>query len=235
MMWGMGMLTTAFLRVPRSGRPAFGMPALTTLAVSALLLTGCADAGGPVSAPPTSPSAATAPALMSADADPDGELREELLAMLDRDQAGRMGGEDQEGDAQRTARLIEIIEDHGWPTRSAVGAEAATAAWAIAQHSDLDPAFQQRALELLELAVAESEGSPGDLAYLTDRVAVNTGQAQVYGTQIGCGPDGPAPGVPIADEAGVDERRAEAGLPPLGEYYAELEEICAEEAASAGG
>jgi hypothetical protein len=205
------------------------------LACAALLVSGCALSGGPASAPSSSPPTTDAPLLMPDDADPDGALREELLAMLERDQAGRTGGEDPEGDAARTSRLREIIELHGWPTRSAVGEEAATAAWAIAQHSDLEPEFQQEALEQLGLAVEEGEGSPGDLAYLTDRVAVNTGEPQVYGTQIGCGPDGPAPSVPIADEATVDARRAEAGLAPLSEYYAELEEICAEEAGSTDG
>ncbi|MFE5670708.1 DUF6624 domain-containing protein [Agromyces sp. NPDC056523] len=218
-------------RSPRSAE-LFGAAACI-----ALLLSGCALVGGPASAPVSTsppPSPTAAPALMPADADPDGELQEELLAMLERDQAGRTGGEDTEGDAARTARLREIMDAHGWPTQSAVGEEAATAAWAIAQHSDLEPEFQQRALELLELAVAEGEGSPGDLAYLTDRVAVNTGQPQTYGTQIGCGPDGPAPSTPIADESTIDERRAEAGLPPLAEYYAELEEICAQEAPPTG-
>ena len=116
----------------------------------------------------------------------------------------------------------------GWPTVSAVGEEAATAAWAIAQHADLDPAFQQRALDLLEQAVAEGEGSPGDLAYLTDRVATNTGAPQLYGTQIRCGPDGPQPAVPIADESQVDALRAEAGLPPLAAYLDEMAAICAD-------
>lgn len=209
--------------------------ALGAAACVAILLAGCSGAGDSSTESSVSPTAsAPAPALMAADADPDGELRDELLAMFERDQAGRTGGEDSEGDAQRTRRLGEIIDEHGWPTRSAVGEDAATAAWAIAQHSDLDPAFQQRALDLLEQAVAEGEASPGDLAYLTDRVAANTGGEQVYGTQIACGPDGPTPGVPIADEATVDERRAEAGLPPLADYYAELEPICAEETTGDG-
>ncbi len=202
-----------------------------------VLLGGCVSGGevggepgggradGPGTAQPSE-----APVLMLADADPDGELRDELLAMLERDQAGRTGGVDEEGDAARTERLGEIIDTFGWPTASAVGEEAATAAWAIAQHSDLDPAFQERALGLLEIAVAEGEGSPGDLAYLTDRVAAGAGDPQTYGTQIGCSPQGAAPSVPIVDEANVDARRAEAGLPPLADYLAELDAVCAEEA-----
>ncbi|GAA1797591.1 DUF6624 domain-containing protein [Agromyces neolithicus] len=202
--------------------------------VAGLALTGCTTGAGVPTSAPVSSAASSAPPLMPAGADPDGALRAELLAMLERDQAGRTGGVDEEGDARRIARLAEIIDEHGWPTVSAVGEEAATAAWAIAQHADLDPEFQQRALELLELAVEEGEGSAGDLAYLTDRVATNAGQPQTYGTQIGCGAEGPVPGVPIENEATVDERRARAGLPPIAEYYAELEKICAEDVPPTG-
>ncbi len=63
---------------------------------------------------------------------------------------------------------------------------------------------------------------------LNDRVAVATGEPQLYGTQIRCGEDQlPVPATPIADEASVDDRRAEAGIPPLEEFVAELTAICA--------
>ncbi len=156
----------------------------------------------------------------------DQALHDELVAILERDQSGRSGGSDTEGDAARTARLAEILDEHGWPTYDLVGEDGEDAAWAIAQHSDQDPAFQQRALGLLRVAVAADQASPGNLAYLADRVAVRAGKPQVYGTQVGCGPDGPVPATPIADQAGVDDRRAAAGLGPLADYLAEMERIC---------
>ena len=79
--------------------------------------------------------------------------------MLERDQSGRTGGPDAEGDAARTTRLAEILDEHGWPTYELVG-ESEDAAWAIAQHSDLDSAFQRRALELLRAAVEEGRRRP---------------------------------------------------------------------------
>jgi hypothetical protein len=51
----------------------------------------------------------------------DPGLHDELVAMLARDQSGRTGGPDAEGDAARTARLAEILDDHGWPTYDLVG------------------------------------------------------------------------------------------------------------------
>jgi hypothetical protein len=197
--------------------------AFPLLALLALLLAGCAPGSGDrtgraesAGVPRASPSAGF-----------DEALHDELIGMLERDQSGRTGGADPEGDAARTARLAEILDEHGWPTYDLVGEDGEDAAWAIAQHSDQDPAFQRRALELLRTAVAEGQASPGNLAYLTDRVAVGAGEPQTYGTQIGCGPSGPEPATPLADEAAVDGLRAEAGLPPLADYLAELAEVCA--------
>ncbi|MDG4758448.1 DUF6624 domain-containing protein [Micromonospora sp. WMMD710] len=174
--------------------------------------------------PPTTPSAVPASPVAF-----DKALHDELIAMLERDQADREGTPQTESDQDRTARLKDILRTHGWPTFALVGADGGNAAWAIAQHSDLDPAFQQEALGLLRAAVAARQASPGNLAYLEDRVAAGRGEPQVYGTQIRCGPDGPVPATPIRDEAGVERRRADAGLPTLASYLAEMTTICAQD------
>ena len=162
----------------------------------------------------------------------DQALHDELVAMLQRDQAGRTGGADTEGDTARTERLRQILARHGWPGFDLVGRDGGDAAWAIAQHSDTDPAFQKHALELLTAAAERGQASWGNVAYLTDRVAVAEGRPQTYGTQVGCGPGGPKPNTPIADEGAVDQRRAKAGLAPLADYYAEMTAICKEEPTS---
>ena len=193
------------------------------------------DATTTASAQPSpGPSAsASAEAIVHVRADGiDEALRDELIGMLAADQADRLsggGGSAGGTDEERTERLAEIIAEHGWPSYSLVGEEAEDAAWAIAQHSDHDPDFQRLALRHLRAAVEAGDASPGNLAYLTDRIAVGAGEPQTYGTQIGCGEDGPTPATPIEDEARVDERRAAVGLPPLADYYAELEAICSEE------
>jgi hypothetical protein len=159
----------------------------------------------------------------------DPKLRRELLAMLAADQKDR-GDPDSGvgGDQERTERLGEIVARHGWPTRSLVGDDGATAAWAIAQHSDLDPQFQRQMLGLMRRAAAAGEADPAELAYLTDRVASNAGQPQTYGTQMGCTADGKPQLAPLADPARVDRLRAEAGLPTLEAYLAELATVCAQ-------
>ena len=85
--------------------------------------------------------------------------------------------------------------------------------------------LQEQALAYLMGAVEADDASAGDLAYLIDRVRVANGLPQVYGTQIGPGPDGDlAPRTPVEDPVNVDARRAEAGLGTLEEYYDEIRE-----------
>jgi len=195
--------------------------------VSILAVAGCAGEGGlDDSSPPTSSPGTSAPSTTDVLVEFNPTLHDELIAMMERDQAGRKGGTDTEGDPARTERLKEIIDEFGWPTFDLVGEDGEDAAWVIAQHSDLDPEFQSGAVEILRDAVAAGQASPGNLAYLEDRVLAGKGEPQIYGTQIGCGPDGPEPATPITDEDTVDARRAEAGLEPLADYMGELAEIC---------
>jgi hypothetical protein len=222
-------------------------------AATALALAGCA-VQQPTPEPATatasvSPSAEVSPSP-SVPADPEpiphapatarnDELRDELLGMFALDQAVRTGvappgdGRTAEElfaamvatDRANTERMAEILEEFGWPGWSLVGEEAATGAWAIVQHADLDPEFQEFGLAYLMGAVEAGDASPGDLAYLVDRVRVAKGLPQVYGTQIGAGPDGDiAPQTPIEDPDNVDARRAAAGLGTLEAYYDEIRE-----------
>ena len=220
------------MRAPR--RPSRRISLLGAISVGALALTlvGCSGGGSPdVLAEPT----ASVSASTEAPAEPrtwptefNQQLHDELVAMLERDQIDSMGGQSGEGFQTRTDRLEQIIDEFGWPTITLVGKDGEDAAWAIAQHSDLDAAFQQVALERLREAAEAGHASLGNLAYLEDRVLVANGEAQVWGTQVRCAEDGPVPATPIRDEGGLDERRVEAGLAPFADYVAEMVAACAE-------
>jgi hypothetical protein len=187
----------------------------------ALLLAGVVGCSSGTEGGPSEGDAAPTP-TSEAPAEFDPALAEELIAMQAADQEGSGLHED------RQARLIEIFDEHGWPGHDLVGEEGSTAAWVIAQHSDLDLAFQERALELITEAVAQDDASPGDLAYLTDRVAVAKGEPQTYGTQIRCDGKKPVPPTPIADPDAVEGLRAEAGLESLAAYLKEMRQVCNE-------
>jgi hypothetical protein len=158
-------------------------------------------------------------------ADDPEELRKELLRRRDTDLAARSayaGAPAQmarlmELDEENTAWLKVIVEQAGWPGHSLVGEHAAHAAWLLAQHADLDPAFQRRCLTLLREAVALGEGAPADLAHLTDRVLLASGEPQLYGTQVGVH-DGHYAPTRLHDPESVDARRAAMGLDPLGAH-----------------
>lgn len=121
-------------------------------------------------------------------------------------------------DRDNTAWLVRVIDTRGWPLRAHVGDEAAVAAWLIVQHADHDPAFQRRCLELLQ-ALPDGEVEPARLAMLVDRVLVNGGRPQRYGTQVRL-VDGRAVVLDTEDDGDVDERRAAVGLEPLATYLA---------------
>lgn len=119
-------------------------------------------------------------------------------------------------DAADRARLKQIIRQGGWPGFDLAGTDGEADAFIIVQHSDEDRAFQERCLPLIQAAVGRGQAMPSDVAYLTDRLRVNAGQPQVYGTQ------GDAP---TEDAAQVDQRRASVGLGPLAEYRRQLKQI----------
>ena len=164
------------------------------------------------------------------------ELRDELVRMVEEDQAARRaagaaGFQDAAAnermkavDVKNTTRMKEIIAQNGWPTKALVGERASRGAFLLVQHADLDPAFQRQCLPMLEKAVAAGEGSPQDLAFLTDRVLVAEGKPQRYGSQFH-NVDGKLALRPIEDEANVDARRAAVGLEPLAEYIARMQRM----------
>jgi len=169
------------------------------------------------------------------------DLRQELLRRSKEDQEarkrflelmGRRGQRDpaeaktqqdpdakklQEVDRANTARMKEVVAKFGWPGKSLVGRDGAHAAWLLIQHADLDRPFQKRCLDLLREAFKRGEATGEQFAYLTDRVLIGENKKQLYGSQFQQR-DGKWVPNPIEDEANVDKRRKEVGLPPLAEY-----------------
>jgi hypothetical protein len=155
----------------------------------------------------------------------DYELADELIQMSDRDHEAQHLANSSDvaerltwrGITTRNGdRLDEIMTAQGWPTAAMVGEEAATRAWLIAQHADRQLSVQRKALALMELAVADGESSPRELAFLRDRVLVNEGRPQIYGTQIADVQNGVPIPWPCQDPEFMDKRRAEVGIESFG-------------------
>ena len=126
-------------------------------------------------------------------------------------------------DADNTSFLKRVVAERGWPGRSMVGSDGATAAFLIVQHS-ADTSFQASMLPLIEKAYAARDAEGQQVALLTDRVAVHRGQKQVYGTQASI-VNGRFALDPIADSANVDARRAKVGMPPVAAYMRILDSL----------
>jgi len=151
-------------------------------------------------------------------------IADEIMKMSEEDQKMRKSGQwDSSIDVANTQRMKEIVEQIGWPTRSKVGKDASERAWLLVRHADHDRAFQKRCLDLMKVQAA-GEVSPGNMAYLEDRVRVGEGRPQYYGTQFYTDEAGNVGSKPIEDPDRVDERRQAVGLQPLSEYAREVEQ-----------
>ncbi|MBZ0234502.1 MAG: hypothetical protein K8M05_19380, partial [Deltaproteobacteria bacterium] len=123
------------------------------------------------------------------------DLARELVAMIARDDETRarlaadgslFAGYHPEMEAVHrasAARLRELVAVHGWPGRTLVGEEAASAARRIVQHAIGEPDFLRAMLPVLQAAAAAGEVAPAEVAMLDDRIRVLEGRPQRYGTQ----------------------------------------------------
>lgn len=118
------------------------------------------------------------------------------------------------------ARLSEVLAVAGWPADAMVGAEAASAAWMIAQHAIGEPDFQRRCLVALTRAAERGDVPGWQPAMLDDRIRVFEGRPQRYGSQLDVDDDGRAQPHPIEEPEGVEERRRAVGLDSLAERLA---------------
>lgn len=154
------------------------------------------------------------------------KLRRELLRMQDRDQTARLEVIIIENDPARitwlrnidrtnTMRMKVITRDYGWPTISMVGEDGAAAASLLVGHAKADIEFMRQCVELMRAAVEKNEASVADYAHLYDKVRVEQGQPQYYGTQLRPTSGGRLIPEPIEDEANVDRRRQSIGLPSM--------------------
>lgn len=114
----------------------------------------------------------------------------------------------------------EVIEKHGFPTKKLVGREAMSGVFYVIQHADQDPDWQKSQLENIEVSVKNGDMDGERYAYLYDRIKVNAGELQRYGTQFK-NVDFEAGIVELADTEdleNLDARRMEVGLMPIEMY-----------------
>ena len=112
-------------------------------------------------------------------------------------------------------QLLEMLDKYGWPQESSVTEYAAAGAALIINHSTYE--IRSKYFPMLEKAFKAGEAQPLRYAKMRDRLLVEEGKEQLYGTQIEFKNLKKEP-YPIYEENKVDARRAEIGLGPLSPY-----------------
>lgn len=150
--------------------------------------------------------------------------QEDLLAMHKVDQEMRKTDPSIEiykaVDGKHTEIMKTLVHTLHWPKLSEVGKDGMHAAWILVQHADHDVAFQRKCLTLMEELVPEKEIELWQVAYLTDRVLLNEGEMQIYGTQWSV-INGVSAYRPMIEPEKVNNRRKKMHLeelPPLKQY-----------------
>ncbi len=153
-------------------------------------------------------------------------LQKKLTAMVRADQTMRASGEwDNKIDEKNTKEMKKIVTTFGWPDKQIVGDEGAEAAWLLVQHADHDKQFQRECLGLMTQKIKSKTVSPIHVAYLSDRVNVNFGRKQWYGTQFYFDQKKQSL-LPrsIRDKPHLESRRKKIGLEPFKTYAKRMKE-----------
>ena len=182
--------------------------------------------------------------------DPVRSIQQEITRLWQEDQAGRfaflqlrtedtssaefwaqrLSVANSRSNDERSKRYLEsILADFDWIDRRRFGRSVSDHAWILVQHADAYPEFQAEALERMQPYVENGGVRPKHFAYLYDRVAVNTGRKQRYGTQPTweCEEDGSMQLKPLEDPESVNARRKDMGLNSVEEGLAEMSrQVC---------
>ncbi len=126
-----------------------------------------------------------------------------------------------EARGENNARLCQILKQFGWPTVAEVGKDGVSAIIYLVR-SSRQPDLQTDLLPVIIAAVKRGEADKGEVADLVDRIRVDSGRKQLFGTQVKI-INGFLVLVPIEGEAQVDARRKQFGLAPLADHLRELQ------------
>lgn len=126
-----------------------------------------------------------------------------------------------EARVENNVRLCQILKEFGWPTSVEVEKDGVGAMIYLVRNSR-QPDLQADLLPVIIAAVKRGDAEKGEVADLVDRMRVDFGRKQLFGTQVKV-IDGFLVLAPIESEAQVDDRRKQFGLPPLADHLRELE------------
>lgn len=116
----------------------------------------------------------------------------------------------------------EIYKKYGFLGFDKVGEKGSSNFWLMVQHFDFDVEFQEEILKKMEKEVKRKNANPANYAYLRDRVNINKGLKQEFGTQVDYSFENQRvksfPKNGLIDSANVDKKRKKYSLEPLKVY-----------------
>lgn len=115
-------------------------------------------------------------------------------------------------DHDNLEKVVSILEQCGMPSLDEVNKKQLDAIWLVLQHAP-DEEYIQNYLPDLEAAAKRGDLKWGIIATIKDRILLNQGKQQLYGTQIQEGKV-----YNLAEPEYVNQRRKEVGLEPIQIY-----------------
>lgn len=171
------------------------------LTLTLILLVGCAYSGSRSELAKMAMADQEIRAKISATGATDTVLGKEMLSL----------------DSAHSKELREMLHGRPWFSATELNMRDRISAFMLLQHSP-DTAMQGAALPVLkEQASTMGAQAKQFVASLEDRLLIEEGKPQTYGTQVRVENDSLIV-YPIADSANVDSRRSSIGLPPLKQY-----------------
>lgn len=116
-------------------------------------------------------------------------------------------------DSVSLSLVTKIIDQYGWLGKSQIGKEANQTLFLTIQHAP-DNSIRKKYFPLLESSAQNGESDLGDMASMKDRMLVQEGKPQLYGTQSKM-VEGKLELFPIEDQKKVNKRRKKVGLSKL--------------------
>jgi len=115
--------------------------------------------------------------------------------------------------------LKKTFKNYGFLGFEEVGEQGSSNFWLMMQHCDKDPKFQEEVLTEMKKHLDRKNANASNYAYLIDRVNVNTGKPQVYGTQMKLNQEGSSyEPKTVIEPQNLNKRREEVGLGTIEEY-----------------
>jgi len=146
------------------------------------------------------------------------DIKSLLEQIYDIDQGNRGGNKiiDEGIDLQNQSAVVAIIERCGWPTARQAGSKGMQAVFLVIQHSSRE--MREKYFPLIKESAVKGDLSQRAVAMMEDRMLMEKGKKQKYGTQLVKFGDGPFKLHPVEDPENLNARRLEMGMETIEEY-----------------